>query len=52
MNRWLAVAVLVLSILVGAMGLRNLTVKQILGAAPAGNKPAVVGVLSAPPPPF
>ena len=51
MNRWLTVFVLVLVVLVGAMGLRNLVVNAQPAAANGTASPVLMAGTSAPVPP-
>jgi hypothetical protein len=51
MNRWLTVVTLVLLVLVGAMGLRNLVVNAQPAMAIGGTNPVILAGTSAPVPP-
>lgn len=51
MNRWLTVGVLVLLVLVGAMGLRNMVVNAQPSMASSGSNPVILAGTTAPVPP-
>lgn len=51
MNRWQTVAVLVLLVLVGAMGLRNVVLNAQPAMAVGGTNPVILAGTSAPVPP-
>jgi hypothetical protein len=51
MNRWLTVGILVLLVLVGAMGLRNVVVNAQPAMANGGTNPVMMAGTTAPVPP-